>query len=74
MRLKTIMSDPNLGGDADLVQLAIFRGADGAVVVQIDTDEGAGHIRVNVNDAPIFDQDPELPPRIDYAALDRSSI
>ena len=72
MHLKTHLSDPELGGDADLVQFSVFRGDDGAVVVQIDTDEGLGHLRVNINDGPVFDQDPEQPSRLDYAALDRS--
>lgn len=34
---------------------------DGAKVVHIDTEQDAGHVRVNLNDGPaIFDGDPEL--------------
>jgi hypothetical protein len=58
--------------EAERIGLAVFRGYDGAIVVQIDTAEGTGHLRVNVNDAPVFDQDPEAPARIDYATLNRS--
>ena len=56
------------------VELTVWTGADGAVVFQIDTTEDTGHIRVNVNDAPVFDQDPNEPSRIDYAALSREVV
>lgn len=32
---------------------------DGATVVQIDTEEGAGHTRIYLNEADLFDGDPE---------------
>jgi hypothetical protein len=32
---------------------------DGAFVVQIDTSEGTGHVRVVLNEAALFDTDPE---------------
>lgn len=39
--------------------VSTFRGVDGAWVVQIDTAESTGRVRVNVNDAAVWDQDPE---------------
>lgn len=41
---------------------------DGAQVVQIDTTEGAGRVRVMVNDGPVYDGDPETdePPGAHY--------
>jgi len=40
--------------------VSAFVGQDGATVVQIDTDEAAGHIRINLNDGPpVFDGDPD---------------
>lgn len=46
---------------AELLNLTVdlFRGDDGAAVVQVDTEPGTGRVRVNVNDAPVFDADPE---------------
>ncbi|MCV7174826.1 hypothetical protein [Mycolicibacterium sphagni] len=42
------------------VTITRFVGDDGASVVQVDTTAGVPvHLRVNVNDAPVFDQDPE---------------
>lgn len=38
-----------------------FIGHDGVPVVQIDTEDTEGRIRVNLNDAPIWDADPERP-------------
>lgn len=35
---------------------------DSVRVVQIDTEEGGGRIRVNLNDAPIWDGNPETDP------------
>lgn len=37
---------------------------DGAVVVHIDTAEATGRVRVNVNDAPVWDADPEEGPSL----------
>lgn len=37
-----------------------FIGTDGVPVVQIDTQEGDGRIRINVNDGVVFDADPDL--------------
>lgn len=34
-------------------------GIDGALVVQVDTAADSGRLRINVNDAPVFDQDTE---------------
>jgi len=39
------------------VSVAIFIGDDGASVVQIDTQEGIGRIRVNVNDGTPVDEE-----------------
>lgn len=39
-------------------ELSTFIGADGVAVVQLDTN-GAGRVRINVNDAPVWDGDPE---------------
>jgi hypothetical protein len=45
--------------------VSAFLGDDGAIVVQIDTDlepgdrPGPQHVRVNLNDAVLFDGDPE---------------
>jgi hypothetical protein len=36
----------------------VFTGDDGVPVVQIDTNEDTGRIRVNINDAPVWDGDP----------------
>lgn len=42
------------------VTASVFRSIDGVTVVQIDTQEGAGRVRVYVNDGPaIYDADPE---------------
>lgn len=42
------------------VRVAAFIGADGAKVIQIDTEEGSGHVRVNLNDGPpLFNGNPE---------------
>ena len=42
------------------VRVAAFIGADGAKVIQIDTREETGRIRVNLNDGqPLFNGDPE---------------
>ena len=48
-------AEPFLG-----VRVAAFIGADGAKVIQIDTEEGSGHVRVNLNDGPpLFNGDPD---------------
>ncbi|MGJ6127030.1 hypothetical protein QN239_31055 [Mycolicibacterium sp. Y3] len=41
---------------------------DGARVVQIDTFEGAGRVRVMINDGPVYDGDPQTdePPGAQY--------
>lgn len=44
-----------------LVRIDTIRAADGALLVQVDTKDGAGHIRVNVNDITVFDAAPEAP-------------
>jgi hypothetical protein len=46
---------------AEGITVTTYRGAaDGVPVVQIDTADGAGWVRVNLNDgAPLFDGDPE---------------
>ncbi|KDA04641.1 hypothetical protein DC31_05830 [Microbacterium sp. CH12i] len=46
---------------AEGITVTTYQGAaDGAPVVQIDTAEGAGWVRVNLNDGPpLFDGDPE---------------
>lgn len=41
------------------VNLSAFIGTDGALVVQVDTGADTGRVRVNVNDAPVWDADPE---------------
>jgi hypothetical protein len=35
----------------------VFRGDDGAFVVQVDTFDDTGRVRVNVNDGAVFDGD-----------------
>lgn len=46
--------------DQDMVKIAQWNADhDGVHVVQIDTPIGGGRIRVNLNDAPIWDGDPE---------------
>jgi len=43
-----------------LVETTIYRSdIDGAVVIEIDTQPETGHVRVNLNDSPIWDRDPE---------------
>ena len=47
--------EPNIA----LATLHIQRGAhDGALVIQIDTDEDAGQLRVHVDDWTVYDADP----------------
>lgn len=43
------------------ITITTYRGEhDGAKVIHIDTDDTAGHVRVNLNDGPpLFDGDPE---------------
>lgn len=41
-------------------QITHFIGTDGVPVVQIDTAERGGMIRVNLNDAPIYNGNPEI--------------
>ena len=41
------------------VTVYVFTGDDGVPVIQVDTLEDTGRVRVNVNDAPVFDADPE---------------
>ena len=42
------------------VRVTACIGDDGAKVIQIDTEEGSGHVRVNLNDGdPLFNGDPE---------------
>lgn len=55
------------------VELSVFIGHDDALVIQIDSQPDTGRIRVNVNDAPVFDQDAEAPSRINYATLSREA-
>lgn len=46
-----------------LVETTIYRSdVDGAVVIEIDTQAEAGHVRINLNDASIWDRDPEETP------------
>lgn len=40
-----------------LAEVSVFRGTDGALVIQVDTNDDTGRIRVNVNDGPVFDGD-----------------
>lgn len=40
---------------SDLVGVSLWTGDDGATVVQIDTAQDAGRLRVNVNDGAVFD-------------------
>lgn len=37
-------------------------GADGATVVQVDTEDHEGRVRINLNDGTVWDHDPELGP------------
>ncbi len=39
--------------------ICVFRGADGAHVVQIDTVEHIGRFRLNLNDDVVYDGDPD---------------
>lgn len=45
------------------VTVAVWPSAlgDDAIVVQVDTGSRTGRLRVNVNDAPVFDKNPEAP-------------
>jgi hypothetical protein len=44
--------------------ISTWIGDDGAHVVQVDTVEDTGHVRVNVNDGTVFDADPEIDPGV----------
>ena len=46
-------SNPDVPG----LSVSIFIGEDGASVVQIETQEGIGRIRVNVNDGTPVDEE-----------------
>lgn len=48
-----------VGATVHGIDATIFAGEDGASVIQIDTHEGADHVRVNLNDAVLFDGGPE---------------
>ena len=38
----------------------MISGADGSILVQVDTDDDTGNVRIFVNDGdPVFDEDPE---------------
>ena len=42
------------------VRVSTYRGeSDGVPVVQVDTDDNASRVRINVNDAPVWDASPE---------------
>lgn len=68
-----VAADPNtktddtrrvtLGNGAEIM-VAAWRGCDGVPVVQIDTDATVhtGRVRINLNDAPVWDGDPEGEP------------
>jgi hypothetical protein len=43
--------------EGSLAELSVFRGDDGAFVVQVDTFDDTGRVRVNVNDGAVFDGD-----------------
>lgn len=42
------------------VEVRSWVGDDGAIVVQVDTSPTSGHVRVNLNDAVLFDADPDV--------------
>lgn len=42
----------------DTYEAQIFLGHDGVTVVQVDTPTDVGRVRINLNDGPIFDGDP----------------
>lgn len=45
----------------DTITVTRYIGTDGTPVVQVDTTEGTGRIRVNLNDGPpLYDGDPEI--------------
>jgi hypothetical protein len=48
-----------LNGETGAIDVSTFAGDDGATVVQIDTAENTGRVRVYVNDGTVFDADPE---------------
>lgn len=41
------------------VEVAAWYGADGEMVVNVETQAGTGRVRVNLNEAVLFDGDPE---------------
>lgn len=43
-----------------VAEVTIFRGTDGALVVQVDTLVDTGHVRINLNDNTVYDGDPEV--------------
>jgi hypothetical protein len=53
--------DSDLQGVA-LPEISVFRGEDGALVIQVDTNGSDGRVRINLNDAPVWDGDPEVGP------------
>jgi hypothetical protein len=58
----------------DAVEITTYRGVDDVPVVQIETHPEFGHIRVNLNDGPIWDGDPDTSdamPNPDSDALDQ---
>lgn len=62
--------------DQDSVSVEVLEGDDGATVVQVGTEGGARHLRVNVNDGTVVDTDPgngsvtRTLTRVDVAALE----
>ncbi|MBC9927282.1 hypothetical protein [Leucobacter sp. cx-169] len=54
-----ITSGDDMPGAVELIQ---YRSEiDGAVVIEVDTIEGTGRVRVNINDCAVYDDDPEAP-------------
>lgn len=43
----------------DTISVQVWMGHDGVPVVQIDTPEKIGRVRINLNDAVLWDGDPE---------------
>lgn len=62
---ETYCVSADAGADSSLTEVSVFRGNDGALVVQIDTNDDTGRIRVNVNDGAVFDGDCESGERFD---------
>ncbi|WP_308160194.1 hypothetical protein [Mycolicibacterium goodii] len=62
------LDGPDEETDAPVAMCGWVSELDGARVVQIDTFEGAGRVRVMINDGPVYDGDPETdqPPGAHY--------